>query len=90
MVRRLPEGLATPLGEAGGLVSGGEGQRVRFGRGLLRERPRLVILDEPFRGLSRDQRQALLRARTTSLVVGHAALRDPRHRRDRERFRGSW
>ena len=60
MVRRLPEGLATPLGEAGGLVSGGEGQRVRFGRGLLRERPRLVILDEPFRGLSRDQRQALL------------------------------
>ena len=60
VVRRLPEGLATPLGEAGGLVSGGEGQRVRFGRGLLRERPRLVILDEPFRGLSRDQRQALL------------------------------
>jgi ABC-type bacteriocin/lantibiotic exporter with double-glycine peptidase domain len=60
IVRRLPEGLATPLGEAGGLVSGGEGQRVRFGRGLLRESPRLVILDEPFRGLSRDQRQALL------------------------------
>ena len=60
VVRRLPEGLGTLLGEAGGLVSGGEGQRVRFGRGLLRERPRLVILDEPFRGLSRDQRQALL------------------------------
>jgi ATP-binding cassette subfamily B protein len=60
VVRRLPEGLKTPLGEAGGLVSGGEGQRVRFGRGLLRARPRLVILDEPFRGLSRDQRQALL------------------------------
>jgi len=60
VVRRLPEGLATPLGEAGGLVSGGEGQRVRFGRGLLRAGPRLVILDEPFRGLSRDQRHALL------------------------------
>jgi ABC-type transport system involved in cytochrome bd biosynthesis fused ATPase/permease subunit len=60
VTRRLPQGLATPLGEAGGLVSGGEGQRVRFGRGLLRERPRLVILDEPFRGLSRDQRRALL------------------------------
>jgi len=77
VVRRLPEGLATPLGEAGGLVSGGEGQRVRFGRGLLRERPRLVILDEPFRGLSRDQRQALLaRARrrwstATLLCVTH-------------------
>ena len=77
VVRRLPQGLATPLGEAGGLVSGGEGQRVRFGRGLLRERPRLVILDEPFRGLSRDQRQALLaRARrrwssATLLCVTH-------------------
>ncbi len=72
-----PRGSATPLGEAGGLVSGGEGQRVRFGRGLLRARPRLVILDEPFRGLSRDQRQALLaRARrrwssATLLCVTH-------------------
>jgi len=77
VVRRLPEGLQTPLGEAGGLVSGGEGQRVRFGRGLLREHPRLVILDEPFRGLSRDQRHALLvRARrrwasATLLCVTH-------------------
>jgi ABC-type bacteriocin/lantibiotic exporter with double-glycine peptidase domain len=60
VVRRLPRGLDTPLGEAGALVSGGEGQRVRFGRGLLRPHPRLVILDEPFRGLSRDQRGALL------------------------------
>jgi len=60
VVRGLPNGLDTPLGEAGGLVSGGEGQRVRFGRGLLRQAPRLVILDEPFRGLSRGQRAQLL------------------------------
>jgi ATP-binding cassette subfamily B protein len=60
VVQRLPHGRETPLGEAGGLVSGGEGQRVRLGRGLLRARPRLVILDEPFRGLARDQRHALL------------------------------
>jgi len=60
VVRRLPQGRDTPLGEAGGLVSGGEGQRVRLGRGLLRAHPRLVILDEPFRGLGRDQRHALL------------------------------
>jgi ATP-binding cassette subfamily B protein len=77
VVRRLPQGRETPLGEAGGLVSGGEGQRVRFGRGLLRARPRLVILDEPFRGLGRDQRHALLeRARrrwssATLLCVTH-------------------
>jgi ABC-type bacteriocin/lantibiotic exporter with double-glycine peptidase domain len=36
VVQTLPAGLQTALGEGGGLVSGGEGQRVRFGRGLAR------------------------------------------------------
>jgi ABC-type multidrug transport system fused ATPase/permease subunit len=58
---RLPDGLQTLLGEGGGLVSGGEGQRVRLGRALLRRNPGLVILDEAFRGLERDSRLALLR-----------------------------
>jgi ATP-binding cassette subfamily B protein len=77
VVERLPGGMTAPLGEAGALVSGGEGQRVRFGRGLLREPPRLVVLDEPFRGLARDQRRLLLaRARerwagATLLCVTH-------------------
>jgi len=60
VLQKLPDGLQTRLGEGGGLVSGGEGQRVRFGRGLLRAGTRLVILDEPFRGLDRDQRRVLL------------------------------
>jgi ATP-binding cassette subfamily B protein len=58
-IERLP-GLEAPLGEAGALLSGGEGQRVRYARGVARVQPRLVILDEPFRGLARDQRRALL------------------------------
>jgi len=57
----LPEGLRTPLGEGGGFVSGGEGQRVRLGRAMARADARLVLLDEPFRGLDRGQRLALLR-----------------------------
>ena len=61
VIERLPGGLQAPLGEGGALVSGGEGQRVRFGRGLARPDARLVILDEPFRGLERDRRAALLR-----------------------------
>ncbi len=60
ILERLPDGLQTRLGEGGGLVSGGEGQRVRLGRALLRPDIRLVILDEPFRGLDRDKRRALL------------------------------
>jgi ABC-type bacteriocin/lantibiotic exporter with double-glycine peptidase domain len=66
VIANLPQGIHTPLGESGGLVSGGEGQRVRLARGMLNPRARLVILDEPFRGLDRHQRQALI-ARVRSL-----------------------
>ncbi|MEM7584715.1 MAG: ATP-binding cassette domain-containing protein [Acidobacteriota bacterium] len=61
LLERLPRGLQTYLGEAGALVSGGEGQRVRLARALLRRNARLVVLDEPFRGLDRSQRQQLTR-----------------------------
>jgi ATP-binding cassette subfamily B protein len=72
VLETLPDGLQTPLGEGGGLVSGGEGQRVRLGRALLRSGVRLVILDEPFRGLDREQRRELLtRARS---LWRHATL----------------
>jgi ATP-binding cassette subfamily B protein len=73
----MPEGLQTRLGECGGFLSGGEGQRVRFGRALSRARPRLILLDEPFRGLDRERRRALLhRARrlwqgATLLCITH-------------------
>jgi ATP-binding cassette subfamily B protein len=60
VLERLPNGLRTTLGEGGGLVSGGEGQRVRLGRALWRPDVRLAILDEPFRGLDRSQRRRLL------------------------------
>lgn len=64
VIERLPAGLQTVLGEGGGLVSGGEGQRVRLGRAMNRGGARLVILDEPFRGLDRGRRrELLLRAR---------------------------
>ena len=61
VLERLPEGFQTRLGEGGGLLSGGEGQRVRLGRAMLRPDASLVLLDEPFRGLDRPKRVALLR-----------------------------
>ncbi len=77
LAQRLPQGLQGLLGEGGALLSGGEGQRVRLARALLAEDTRLALLDEPFRGLDRGQRQALLRearqwwAEQTLLCVTH-------------------
>ncbi len=60
LLEKLPQGLQTGLGESGALVSGGEGQRIRMARAMLRPGIRLAILDEPFRGLDPDARQQLL------------------------------
>ncbi|HMA09013.1 MAG TPA: ATP-binding cassette domain-containing protein, partial [Ramlibacter sp.] len=77
VLQKLPAGLQTYLGEGGAVLAGGEGQRVRLARAFLQDGVRLALLDEPFRGLDRAQRQALLgEARTwwkdaTLLCVTH-------------------
>jgi ABC-type bacteriocin/lantibiotic exporter with double-glycine peptidase domain len=77
VLQHVPAGLQTHVGEDGRLLSDGEGQRVRFARGLLRRDARLVILDEPFVGLEPQRRRLLLeRARrlwehATLLYVTH-------------------
>ena len=73
VLEKFPDGLQTSLGEGGRFISGGEGQRVRLGRAMLRPGVRLVILDEPFRGLDREQRRTLL-ARARSLWQGATLL----------------
>ncbi len=77
LVDKVPEGLQTMLGEGGSLVSGGEGQRIRIGRALLRSGIQLAVLDEPFRGLDAPTRKELLdRLRhawpgTTFIFISH-------------------
>jgi ATP-binding cassette subfamily B protein len=78
VLQRIPDSR-TPLGDSGGTLSGGEGQRVRIGRAMMQSAPRLVILDEAFRGLDRDMRLTLLRrcralwSDATLLYVTHDA-----------------
>ncbi|MCY1045471.1 ATP-binding cassette domain-containing protein [Corallococcus sp. bb12-1] len=76
-LQHMQGGLQTRTGENGLRLSGGEGQRLRLARALLRPGMRLALLDEPFRGLDRTTRRRLLgRARehwkdTTLLCVTH-------------------
>jgi thiol reductant ABC exporter CydD subunit len=46
LVRLLPRGLETPVGEGGERLSGGEAQRVALARAFLKDAP-VVVLDEP-------------------------------------------
>ncbi|NLV56859.1 MAG: ATP-binding cassette domain-containing protein [Acidimicrobiales bacterium] len=59
VVAARPDGLEAPTGHGGAFLSGGEGQRVRVARALARDGVRLVIADEPFRGLDRSTRVEL-------------------------------
>jgi ATP-binding cassette subfamily B protein len=77
VLQKLPYGMQTLLGESGGLLSGGEGQRVRLARALNHRTPALVLLDEPCRGLEQAQRRQLLQrmrstwSDTTLICVTH-------------------
>lgn len=53
-------GVDAHVGESGRLLSGGQAQRLRIARGLARRAPRLVVLDEAFRGLDRNRREEVM------------------------------
>ncbi|WP_298496369.1 ABC transporter ATP-binding protein/permease [uncultured Maritimibacter sp.] len=70
VVARLPEGLATTLGETGAGLSGGEARRVLAAR-LIAVRPEVVLADEP----TADLDAATARAITEAILslAGHGA-----------------
>ena len=72
LVRGLPEGLETVVGERGYRFSGGEKQRIAIAR-LLLKHPSIVILDEATAHLDSESEAAVQRALTTALQ-GRTAL----------------
>jgi ATP-binding cassette subfamily B protein len=76
LVRSLPDGLDTVVGDRGYRLSGGEKQRMAIAR-LLLKAPGLVVLDEATAHLDSESEQAVQRALATalegrtSLVIAH-------------------
>jgi ATP-binding cassette subfamily C protein len=72
MVRSLPDGLETVVGERGYRLSGGERQRLTIAR-LLLAQPRVVILDEATASLD-STNEAAVQAALTEALEGRTAL----------------
>lgn len=87
LVRRLPHGLNTPVGEKGAQLSGGERQRLALARLLLRPEARIFILDEATSALDpvterrvMENLLAALSGRTVILIAHRLSTLRPAHR----------
>ena len=82
LIRDLPEGYETRVGDRGVGLSGGQRQRLAIARVLLRE-PAVLVLDEAMSALDMESEESLqrtmgnLRGGTTLIVISHrlSALR---------------
>ncbi len=75
-IARLPQGIHTPIGQAGNTLSGGQRQRIAIARAILKNAPILVLdeatsaLDTESERLIQQALQRLMKDRTT-LVIAH-------------------
>ena len=71
-ITRLPKGYATPVGEAGMKLSGGEQQRLSIARAILKDAP-ILVLDEATSSLD-TQSEALIQASLANLMAGRTSF----------------
>ncbi|MEO6925901.1 MAG: lipid A export permease/ATP-binding protein MsbA [Rhodanobacter sp.] len=75
-IATLPQGIHTPVGQAGNSLSGGQRQRIAIARAILKNAP-ILVLDEATSALDTESerliQQALLRLMKdrTTLVIAH-------------------
>ncbi len=71
-ITKIPKGYATPIGEAGVKLSGGEQQRLSIARALLKDAP-ILVLDEATSSLD-TQSEALIQESLTNLMQGRTSF----------------
>jgi subfamily B ATP-binding cassette protein MsbA len=76
LVRSLPQGFQTPIGDRGVLLSGGQRQRLAIARAMLKDAP-ILILDEATSALDSEAERHIqaalerLMSNRTTLVIAH-------------------